>query len=108
MQPCCPPSEIKSETSATPTSPSAALTMGLHLLGLVAAQHLLHLLDRLALTRHPHPDPVLGEARVVGRPGLGLRQPPERQHAEQVEERAAQDHALVPDDDERRDRDELL
>src|SRR5678815_3231502 len=95
---------------STITTPriAAALSMDLHLFGVLATQELLDAVARVALARHPETDAVLGEARVVGRRLADLRQSREREHAEQVREAGEQDHRLVADDHERRERRELL
>src|SRR5678815_5276716 len=95
---------------STITTPriAAALSMDLHLFGVLATQELLDAVARVALARHPETDAVLGEARVVGRGLADLGQSREREHAEQVREAGEQDHRLVADDHERRERRELL
>src|SRR4030095_1827060 len=62
----------------------AVLTMDVHLLGAVAAHHLLDARHLVTRARYPDADLVLGEARIVRTLRLHLRQPREREHAEQV------------------------
>src|SRR5262247_688333 len=101
LQPRCTLTPPHRATNATMIRPS--LAMDLDLFGAMAAQQVADAVVAVAgLARDPDADPVLGEARIVGRGSLDLRQPAERQHAEQVGQGAEQNHALVADHDERR------